>query len=65
MDIGEIWGYKADHLFATDEEAASYPVDTSFFKAQNLWKAGDLRYEDLDGDGAVNPGQELSTIMAT
>jgi hypothetical protein len=57
MDIGEIWGYKADHLFATDEEAASYPVDLSFFKAQNLWKAGDLRYEDLDGDGAVNPGQ--------
>lgn len=57
MDIGEIWGYRADRLFASDEEASSYPVDLSFFKAQNLWKAGDLRFEDVNGDGAVNPGK--------
>ncbi|MBR2608584.1 MAG: TonB-dependent receptor, partial [Bacteroidales bacterium] len=57
MDVGEIWGYKADRLFESDEEAALYPVDLSFFKAGNLWKAGDVRYEDVDGDGAVNPGQ--------
>ena len=57
MDIGEIWGYKADRLFESDEEAALYPVDLSFFKARDLWKAGDLMYEDVDGDGAVNPGK--------
>jgi len=57
MDIGEIWGYKADHLFASDEEAAGYPADLSFFKARNLWKAGDVMYEDVNGDGAVNPGK--------
>ena len=57
MDIGEIWGYKADHLFASDEDAAGYPVDLSFFKARNLWKAGDVMYEDVNGDGAVNPGK--------
>ena len=32
-------------------------VDLSFFKARDLWKAGDLMYEDVDGDGAVNPGK--------
>lgn len=57
MDLGEIWGYRADELFQTDVEAASYPVDLSFFKAQNLWRAGDLRFEDVNGDGAVNPGK--------
>lgn len=57
MELGEIWGYKADELFASDEDAAEYPVDLSFFKAQNLWKAGDLRFEDVNGDGAVDPGK--------
>ncbi len=57
MDIGEIWGYKADRLFASDAEAAGYGKDLSFFKPQEQWKAGDLRYEDVNGDGAVNPGK--------
>lgn len=57
MDLGEIWGYKADRLFSSDEEAAAYPVDLSFFKPQNLWKAGDLRFEDMNNDGKVNPGK--------
>lgn len=57
MDIGEIWGYRADELFASDAEAADYDKDLSFFKPQGQWKAGDLRYEDVDGDGAVNPGK--------
>lgn len=57
MDVGEIWGYKADRLFASDAEAAGYDKDLSFFKPQGQWKAGDLRYEDVNGDGEVNPGK--------
>ena len=60
MEIGEIWGFHVIGLFATDEEAKEYTskVDQSYFNA-NLnggWKAGDLKYADLDGDGVVGVG---------
>ena len=54
MEIGEIWGFHVDGLFASDAEAAEYTsrVDQSYFNA-NLnggWKAGDLKYADLGGN---------------
>lgn len=59
MDVGEIWGYEADDLFMSDKEIDKYleQVDLSFFKPDNRWRAGDLRFEDTNGDGAVNPGK--------
>lgn len=58
--LGEIWGFQADQLFATDEEAADYAsqVDLSYiFSGMGSgWKAGDLKYEDLDGDGTIGIG---------
>ena len=61
MELGEIWGFHVDGLFASDEEAHEYTtaVDQSYFNA-NLnggWKAGDLKYADLDGDGVVGIGK--------
>ena len=58
MDIGEIWGYEADELFMSDAEISDYleEVDLSFFKDASQWKPGDLRFEDSDGNGVVNPG---------
>ena len=46
MRIGEIWGYRTDGLFKTDEEAAQYAALTysSSRLTGNLtggWKAGD------------------------
>ena len=60
QEIGEIWGYVVDGLFASDEEAAEYTskVDQSFCSTYLTggWKAGDLRYVDLDGDGKISVG---------
>ena len=59
---GDIWGYHIDGLFATDEEAKSYTVDQSKVNdaqivPQGLF-AGDMKFADLDGDGAINKGAE-------
>lgn len=58
--LGEIWGFEADDLFATDEEAQAYAaaVDLSYvFEGMGSgWKAGDLKYVDRDGDGAIGIG---------
>jgi len=60
QEIGEIWGYVIDGLFASDEEAAEYTsqVDQSFCTTYLVggWKAGDVRYVDLDGDGIISVG---------
>ena len=65
---GEIWGYTVDGLFATDEEAASYAVDQSKVNDAQIFPksstspnglyAGEMRFVDLDGDGAINKGAE-------
>ena len=60
MEIGEIWGFHVNGLFASDAEAQDYTtrIDQSYFNA-NLnggWKAGDMCYADLDGDGIVGIG---------
>ena len=59
MDLGEIWGYQADELFMSNREVDEYlrTVDLSFFKADNLWQRGDLKYIDSDGSGKVDPGK--------
>jgi len=64
MRYGEIWGYTTDGFFASDEEAASYPVDQSpvctiiygSTGGELGLRAGDLKYVDLDRDGVIGPG---------
>lgn len=55
--IGEIWGYTSSGLYATDGEAAQ--LDKSRIWGGE-WLAGDVRYLDLNNDGAVNNG--LNTL---
>ena len=59
-EIGEIWGYTVNDLFKSDEEAAEYTgrVDQSVVSTyiQGGWKAGDMKYEDLDGDNKIGVG---------
>lgn len=59
MDIGEIWGFVADDLFKYNNEIDEYlrGKDLSFFKNDNLWQVGDLKYLDTNRDGKVNPGE--------
>ncbi|MCR5519898.1 MAG: TonB-dependent receptor [Bacteroidales bacterium] len=64
MRYGEIWGYTTDGYFASDAEAAAYPVDQSpvcsiiYSSAgeEHGLRAGDLKYVDLDGDGIIGSG---------
>lgn len=74
MTLGEIWGYKVDGLFATDEEAASYQnsidwnscdaVYNKIFaaKAPGMSKllAGDMKFVDLNKDGVISKGSNTA-----
>jgi TonB-linked SusC/RagA family outer membrane protein len=53
MRIGEIWGYVSDGLFQSEEEIAAAPSQSIFY---GRWSPGDVRYQDLNGDGVINYG---------
>jgi hypothetical protein len=71
--LGQIWGYRIDGQFQTDEEAKAYyqsftnpsqqlgQVYSLIVNNQNSeWKtfrAGDIKYVDRDGDGEISRGQ--------
>jgi TonB-linked SusC/RagA family outer membrane protein len=59
-EIGEIWGYGVDGLFQSDEEAKEAfqggSHDQSRFNG-SAWRAGDVKYSDLNGDGKINNGK--------
>ena len=65
--LGDIWGFQVDGLFATDEEAKEYTkntLDCSYINRRMTggWRAGDLKFVDLDGDGILGIGANLSLI---
>ncbi len=51
--IGEIWGYVSNGLFQSDAEVAAH-ADQSYLGSG--WAAGDVKYEDLNGDGKIDIG---------
>lgn len=65
--LGEIWGYVIDGFFATDQEAANYPVNqtavndiiNSSAGSEKGLKAGDLKFVDLDGDNVIRAARSL------
>ncbi|UJH90086.1 SusC/RagA family TonB-linked outer membrane protein [Antarcticibacterium sp. 1MA-6-2] len=60
MTIGELWGYRVDGLFQSEEEIANH-ADQSFVSNRisngGGLQPGDVRYVDLDGDGFVGEGE--------
>lgn len=66
--LGEIWGYHVPRLFNSDEEAAAYQmgVHNSSNVYQRVYNeagggrgylmAGDIMFEDRNGDGYINRG---------
>ncbi|MDL2255350.1 TonB-dependent receptor [Parabacteroides sp. OttesenSCG-928-K15] len=54
--IGNIWGYTTDGLIKTEEEAKQIMESGSQKQFNSVWRAGDVKYADLDGDGFVNNG---------
>lgn len=60
-NIGEIWGFTTYGYFKTEAEALTYPVDQSYLNVVRNdnhigLSAGDIRFEDLNGDGKITDG---------
>lgn len=61
--LGQIWGYEVNGYFKTDDEAKNYDVDQKSVNTiinssaldQGL-RAGDLKFEDLNGDKVISLG---------
>lgn len=74
--LGDIWGFVCSGIFQTDEEARDWTtvvydgegnpvggVDQSYMNTylQNgVWSAGNLRFEDLDGDHKISTGENTA-----
>lgn len=55
-EVGEIWGYTVHDLFRTQEELDAYLAKTDLSHLGATWRTGDLKFEDINGDGKVNNG---------
>ncbi len=56
-EAGEIWGYTAHDLYKTQDEIDEYTSNVDLSDITGLvWNTGDVKYEDINGDGAVNDG---------
>ncbi|OJV83308.1 MAG: SusC/RagA family protein [Bacteroidia bacterium 44-10] len=55
--IGEIWGYRVEGLFKSEEEIANSPSQSNIL-AHNTRKnyVGDLKFKNLDGDDVIHHG---------
>jgi len=54
--MGEIWGYKTEGLFQSEDEIKSAPNQNKIPNGGNNWKPGDVRYKDLNGDNVIDWG---------
>lgn len=55
-EVGEIWGFTVNKLFQTDAEVEAYRANVDLSNIFNSWSAGDVKYEDINGDGKINRG---------
>lgn len=54
---GDIWGYAANELYSTQEDIDAYTNAVDLSDITGLaWNTGDVKYEDVNGDGAVDDG---------
>ncbi|MBP3455547.1 MAG: TonB-dependent receptor [Alistipes sp.] len=59
MEIGEIWGYRYAGLYSSAEDVAGWVDMNSYFtfnRQGNKPRPGDMKFYDLNDDGAVNNG---------
>lgn len=62
--VGEIWGYRADGLIQTQQEADEYnnSYDHTHL-SKTPWTPGDVKYRDLNGDKKINNGSNTFDNM--
>jgi TonB-linked SusC/RagA family outer membrane protein len=51
--LGEIWGLETVGIFQSADEVAAAPNQS---RIGNNWRAGDIQYADLNGDGIISYG---------
>ena len=57
-ELGEIWGFRTDGYFLSNEEAAAWVQDTYHKNGSNFAAyAGDLKFLDLNGDQKIGVGK--------
>lgn len=57
-ELGEIWGFRTDGYFLSNEEAAAWVQDTFHKNGSNFAAyAGDLKFLDLNDDKKINTGK--------
>lgn len=63
QELGDIWGFRTDGYFLTNEEADNWVVD-SFHKNGSNYRAyaGDLKFIDMDGNGKIESGGQRPTL---
>lgn len=56
--VGEIWGYRAEGLFLSEDDIKQH-ADQSFIKVSsgNILLPGDLKFKDLNDDKKINNGK--------
>ena len=52
--MNEIWGYVSNGLFQTEQEANAHANQSYLYGGK--WTAGDVRFEDLDGNNKIEIG---------
>mgnify|MGYP003374780380 FL=1 len=57
--IGDIWGYRIEGLFTSYDEIANH-ADQDYMKISDsrIWQPGDLKFEDVNGDGKIDKGAQ-------
>jgi len=52
--IGEIWGFKTDGLFQSEEQIDNWADQSLLYSG--TWNPGDVKYVDINGDGIISNG---------
>lgn len=57
-ELGEIWGFRTDGYFLSNEEANNWAADKFHKNGSNFRAyAGDLKFIDINGDGKIDYGK--------
>lgn len=57
-ELGEIWGFRTDGYFLSNEEANNWATDKFHKNGSNFRAyAGDLKFIDINGDGKIDYGK--------
>ena len=58
--VGEYWGYVTDGIMQTEEDVKNMPDQSYIYNG--IWRIGDMRYKDLNGDGKIDQGTGGATV---